>query len=227
VRLPDRVGCPARGCAAGRVRFDGCDRTEDASDTVAAVRSGPGRGVQPERKLCCASQFRQVGFVVERLARREILIDCRYPGRSRSSAPVTQIVCRLARLHREGSPNQSYGTKAHGFIRIEGSSAGTDRTFRDRARTMRWVPLATARRRRAEIALIPQQVMGLWACWIDAVDRLPALGDLMLAEVSERLGFVEPSAIGCARGLLTSASPVRGAVAMTTSVTSPQRCTCE
>jgi hypothetical protein len=44
------------------------DSAEDAPDGVAAVRSGPGRGVQSERKLCCASQFRQVGLVVERLA---------------------------------------------------------------------------------------------------------------------------------------------------------------
>ncbi len=47
---------------------DGCDRAEDAPDPVAAVWSGPGRGVQPERKLCCARQFGQVGLVVERLA---------------------------------------------------------------------------------------------------------------------------------------------------------------
>jgi hypothetical protein len=36
---------------------DGGHRAEDAPDAVAAVRSRPGRGVQPERKLCCRSQF--------------------------------------------------------------------------------------------------------------------------------------------------------------------------
>ena len=36
---------------------DGCDRTEDAPDAIAAVGTGSGRGVEPERKLRCMSQF--------------------------------------------------------------------------------------------------------------------------------------------------------------------------
>jgi hypothetical protein len=47
---------------------DGCDRAQDALNAVAAVRSGSRRGVEPERKLSRASQFGQVGLVVEQLA---------------------------------------------------------------------------------------------------------------------------------------------------------------
>ena len=78
VRVPDAetdaCGCrPVSGAQPavaqlGKSVGDGCDRAQDALNAVAAVRSEPGRGVQPERKLSCASQFRQVGLVVERLA---------------------------------------------------------------------------------------------------------------------------------------------------------------
>lgn len=38
----------------GKSIGDGCDRAQDALNTFAAIRSGTVRGVQSERKLCCA-----------------------------------------------------------------------------------------------------------------------------------------------------------------------------